>query len=61
MFRVKLSYYVCLFPRFRSPTISQAAIVAFFSNLADVGLHASMMVLLLFYELEKEKEKEFFL
>ncbi|KAH7523462.1 hypothetical protein FEM48_Zijuj06G0013800 [Ziziphus jujuba var. spinosa] len=26
-----------------SPTFSQAAVVAFFSNLADVGLHASMM------------------
>lgn len=26
-----------------SPTISQAAIVAFFSNLADVGLHASIL------------------
>ncbi|GMN34889.1 hypothetical protein TIFTF001_004969 [Ficus carica] len=26
-----------------SPTFSKAAIVAFFSNLADVGLHASMM------------------
>ncbi|PON93971.1 Major facilitator [Trema orientale] len=29
-----------------SPTFSQAAIVAFFSNLADVGLHASMMYFL---------------
>lgn len=27
-----------------SPTISQAAIVAFFSSLADVGLHASILV-----------------
>ncbi|KAF3446840.1 hypothetical protein FNV43_RR12020 [Rhamnella rubrinervis] len=26
-----------------SPTFSQAAVVAFFSNLADVGLHASML------------------
>ncbi|BBG94783.1 Major facilitator superfamily protein [Prunus dulcis] len=30
-----------------SATFSQAAIVAFFSNLADVGLHASMMLLLM--------------
>ncbi|KAJ4700590.1 hippocampus abundant transcript-like protein 1 [Melia azedarach] len=32
---------VCLLKS--SPTFSQAAIVAFFSNLADVGLHAAMM------------------
>jgi len=30
--------------RFSSFTITQAAIVAFFSNLADVGLHGSMLV-----------------
>lgn len=36
-------YLIC------SKTITQAAIVAFFSNLADVGLHGSMMVFSYFH------------
>lgn len=42
----------CMYPRLCSPTLSQAAVVAFFSNLAEVGLYGSMMVLLLFCGLE---------
>lgn len=35
-----------LFKSFCSLTFSQAAIVAFFTSLGDVGLHAALLVLL---------------
>lgn len=51
--RIKETCFLCvnsytLLVWFFSFTITQAAIVAFFSNLADVGLHGSMLVYIFF-------------